>query len=146
MGKDFGSKVMGVWWPSFAFVSLGFDHVVVSVPLSPSPCALLKYRFLQANMWFISNGIRHGAPGISVGLYIWKGMVPAGLGNIVGGGLFVATILWYLHIFQEPPVEIMGENHASSSESTDNVSQEGKGDTRFLKSGGKTTIQAREVV
>jgi formate/nitrite transporter FocA (FNT family) len=39
MGKDFGSKVMGVWWPSFAFVSLGFDHVVVGVDSSLCPVA-----------------------------------------------------------------------------------------------------------
>ena len=25
-------------------------------------------------------------------------MIPAGLGNIVGGGLFVGTVYWYLHL------------------------------------------------
>lgn len=34
--------------------------------------------------------IWQGAPNISVGLYIYKGIIPAGLGNIIGGGLFVS--------------------------------------------------------
>jgi hypothetical protein len=27
-GRDYVSKVVGIWWPTFAFVSLGLDHVV----------------------------------------------------------------------------------------------------------------------
>lgn len=59
-------------------------------------------------MWFIPNGIFHKAPGLSIGLYIWKGIIPAGLGNIVGGGLFVACLFWYLHLQGEPQVAIDG--------------------------------------
>lgn len=52
--KDLGSKVIGMWLPIFAFVALGFDHVV-------------------ANMFFIPLGIWLGTPDLTVGLYIWKG-------------------------------------------------------------------------
>lgn len=68
-GRDLASKIMGIWWPIFAFVSLGFDHVV-------------------ANMTFIPLAIWVDAPHITVGLYIWKGIIPTLLGNILGGGLF----------------------------------------------------------
>jgi formate/nitrite transporter len=71
-GRDLASKVIGIWWPIFAFVSLGFDHVV-------------------ANMTFIPMAIWLNAPGISVGLYIWKGIIPVLIGNILGGGLFCGT-------------------------------------------------------
>jgi formate/nitrite transporter FocA (FNT family) len=30
-GRDYASKVAGVWLPTFAFVSLGFDHVVANM-------------------------------------------------------------------------------------------------------------------
>lgn len=56
-------------------MSLGFDHVV-------------------ANMTFIPMAIWLDAPLITVGLYIWKGIVPALLGNIIGGGLFVGKCLF----------------------------------------------------
>lgn len=68
-GRDVASKLMGIWWPIFGFVSLGFDHVV-------------------ANMTFIPMAIWVGAPEISIGLYIWKGIIPALIGNIVGGAVF----------------------------------------------------------
>lgn len=68
-GRELVSKVAGIWGPIYAFVSLGMDHVV-------------------ANMTFIPLGILQGTPNLSVGLYIWKGIIPAGLGNIVGGALF----------------------------------------------------------
>jgi formate/nitrite transporter len=68
-GRDLASKIVGIWLPIFAFVSVGFDHVV-------------------ANMTFIPLSIWLNAPGISVGLYIWKGVIPALMGNILGGGLF----------------------------------------------------------
>lgn len=57
-GRDLASKVIGLWWPIFAFVSLGLDHVV-------------------ANMFIIPMGIWLQTPDVTVGLYIWKGTVPA---------------------------------------------------------------------
>ncbi|KAI4844301.1 Formate/nitrite transporter [Aureobasidium sp. EXF-8845] len=73
------SKIISIWFPTFAFVILGFDHVV-------------------ANMFYIPIAIFLGAPEISVGLYIWKSMIPALLGNIVGGGVFVGVVYWYLYL------------------------------------------------
>jgi hypothetical protein len=46
-----------MWWPVFAFVALGLEHVV-------------------ANMFFIPIGLFLGAPELTVGLYIWKGTFP----------------------------------------------------------------------
>ncbi|EYE93198.1 formate/nitrite transporter family protein [Aspergillus ruber CBS 135680] len=80
-GRDLSSKVMGIWWPIFGFVSLGFDHVV-------------------ANMTLIPMAIFLGAPEISVGLYIWKGIIPALIGNIVGGALFCSVYFWYMHLME----------------------------------------------
>lgn len=51
-----------------------------------------------ANMFFIPTGLWHETPGVTVGLYIWKGIIPALLGNIVGGGLFVGTYFWYFYL------------------------------------------------
>lgn len=30
-GRDLVSRVVGIWWPTFAFVSLGMDHVVANM-------------------------------------------------------------------------------------------------------------------
>ena len=78
-GRELVSKIAGIWWPIFAFVSLGLDHVV-------------------ANMFFVPMGIWQGTPGLTVGLYIWKGIIPAGLGNIVGGAIFCGGFYWYMYL------------------------------------------------
>lgn len=93
MGREFFSKVVGIWWPTFAFVMLGFDHVV-------------------ANMFYVPLGIFVGTPGLSVGRYIADSMIPALLGNIVGGGLFVGVVYWYLvrleHLLDEMMLAFTG--------------------------------------
>ncbi|KKY15744.1 putative formate nitrite transporter family [Phaeomoniella chlamydospora] len=88
-GREFASKIIGIWWPTFAFVSLGFDHVV-------------------ANMTFIPAAIFLGSPDISVGLYIWKGIIPSLIGNIVGGALFVGAYYWYQYLQGMNPLPIDG--------------------------------------
>lgn len=88
-GRDLASKILGIYWPVFAFVSLGFDHVA-------------------ANMFFVPLGLWLDAPGLTVGLYVWKGVVPALLGNIVGGGLFCGTFLWFLYLQGQEAPEIDG--------------------------------------
>lgn len=89
MAREYFSKVMAIWWPTFAFVALGFDHVV-------------------ANMYFVPTAIFHGDPTISTTFYIWKSLIPALIGNIVGGALLVGVFFWYLYLAGEGPVSVDG--------------------------------------
>jgi len=74
------SKIVATWFPVFTFVGLGFDHVI-------------------ANMFFMPLAIFLGAPEpLTVGYYIWKSMIPAAIGNLIGGGLFVGVLYWYLYL------------------------------------------------
>ncbi|KAH2431384.1 hypothetical protein KXW64_006350 [Aspergillus fumigatus] len=95
-GRDLASKVVGIWFPTFAFVSLGFDHVV-------------------ANMTFIPLAIWLGAPKITVALYIWKGIIPTLLGNIIGGGLFVATYYWYMYLVSGEMATLTGMRQSATT-------------------------------
>lgn len=88
--RGVGSKMAAMWWPVFAFVALGLDHVV-------------------ANMFFVPLALfLGGAPGLSTGLYIWKGVVPVLLGNVVGGGLMVGVYYWYMYLAGESEVMVDG--------------------------------------
>jgi formate transporter len=75
--QDIGGKILAIFFPVMAFVALGFDHLV-------------------ANMFFLPAAIFAHVDGITWGdaLANWTF---AGLGNIVGGGLFVAVGYWYLY-------------------------------------------------
>ena len=85
--REIVSKITAIWVPTLTFVALGLDHVI-------------------ANMFFIPNAIWYGHPDIGVGLYIWKSLIPTTIGNIIGGGLFVATAYWYLYMTGEGSVDI----------------------------------------
>jgi formate transporter len=75
-------KIVGIWFPIFAFVATGFEHSV-------------------ANMYFIPTGIFCTGldPTKAVDTVNWVAMwtnnlIPVTLGNIVGGMLFVGIIYW----------------------------------------------------
>ncbi|CAG7989000.1 unnamed protein product [Penicillium nalgiovense] len=95
-GRDLASKIIGIWLPTFAFVSLGFDHVV-------------------ANMTFIPLGIWLGAPHITIPLYIWKGIIPTILGNIIGGGVFCGTYYWYMYLVDLNTLPLYDEERSRSN-------------------------------
>jgi formate/nitrite transporter len=81
---DIAGKVLAIFFPIMAFVAIGFDHVV-------------------ANMFFLPAAIFAHVPGIG-----WddalRNWVFAFLGNLVGAGIFVAGIYYWLY-GREPDVE-----------------------------------------
>jgi formate transporter len=76
---DVAGKVLAIIFPISAFVALGFEHSV-------------------ANMYLIPIAWLAGAEAVTIGSFL-ANLVPVTLGNIVGGGLFVALVYWlvYLH-------------------------------------------------
>lgn len=76
-GKTFFEKALGCWLPVMAFVVLGYEHSI-------------------ANMFFLPLGMMEGAD-ICIPEAIWRNLIPATLGNIVGGALLVGAVNAYLH-------------------------------------------------
>jgi formate transporter len=81
--QDIGGKILGIFFPIMAFVTLGFDHVV-------------------ANMFFLPAAIFADVPGVGWGDAL-ENWVFAFLGNVVGAGVFVAAAYWYLYRPAEEP-------------------------------------------
>ena len=73
---DVASKILAIWFPIVPFVINGLEHVV-------------------ANMFFILLGMMFGAD-ISVGEMLWWNLIPATIGNIIGGAFGIALSFWYL--------------------------------------------------
>ncbi|PSC67641.1 formate nitrite transporter [Micractinium conductrix] len=67
--RDLTGKFVGIFLPNSAFVSMGFEHCI-------------------ANMYLIPLSMCLGS-GISVGTFITKNLIPASLGNLIGGVVFV---------------------------------------------------------
>ena len=71
-------KLIGLWFPVMCFVAIGYEHSI-------------------ANMFFIPLGILQGAD-ISIYDFIICNLIPATLGNIAGGALFVGGVYWYAYL------------------------------------------------
>jgi formate/nitrite transporter len=80
--KNVSGKILAIFFPIMAFVAMGFDHVV-------------------ANMFFIPAAIWAGVPDIGWGDALLNWLF-AGVGNLVGAVIFVATSYWYLFLKDQP--------------------------------------------
>lgn len=76
--RTVAGKILGIVPPIIAFAAMGLQH---------SP----------ANMGYFSVGLVHGGSGIGWGEAIWWVIIPASLGNIVGGAVLVAMLFWYTY-------------------------------------------------
>lgn len=76
--RTISGKVLGIIFPIIAFVAIGLQH---------SP----------ANMGYFAIGLIQGDVGAGWGEAIWWNIVPASIGNMIGGGLLVALLFWYTY-------------------------------------------------
>ena len=65
-------KILAIFWPITAFVTMGFEHSI-------------------ANMFLIPHGMLYGAD-VSVSQMLMGNILPVTLGNIVGAAAFVAGV------------------------------------------------------
>lgn len=75
--KDIIGKCIGIWIPVMLFVTLGYEHSI-------------------ANMFFIPAAIYSGAD-ILWRDFILHNLIPATLGNLIGGAVLVGCVYWYLY-------------------------------------------------
>lgn len=80
--KDISGKCIAIWIPVMLFVTLGYEHSI-------------------ANMFFIPAAIYSGAE-ISWCVFILNNLIPATIGNFVGGTILVGCVYWYLHLKNSP--------------------------------------------
>jgi formate/nitrite transporter len=80
--QSVSGKILAIFFPIMAFVAMGFDHVV-------------------ANMFFLPAAMFAGVPDVGWGDTLLNWLL-AGLGNLVGAVVFVATSYWYLFLKDRP--------------------------------------------
>lgn len=74
--RTVSGKILGILLPILAFVALGVQHV-------------------PANMGYFAAGLIHGGMGTTAQeAFLWN-LLPATIGNLIGGGVLVALLFWY---------------------------------------------------
>lgn len=81
--EDMSGKILGIWFPTMAFVAIGFQHVV-------------------ANMFVIPAAIFAGH--FTWGEYLHN-FIPVFLGNAVGGSIFIAMAYYHAYNKNGSPVK-----------------------------------------
>lgn len=76
--KDITGKCISIWIPVMLFVTLGYEHSI-------------------ANMFFIPAAIYSGAD-ITWSSFILQNLVPATIGNFIGGAMLVGCVYWYIYL------------------------------------------------
>jgi len=82
---DLSGKAIAVWLPISSFAAIGFEHCI-------------------ANMFVLMMGTAQGARGVTAKGIIWDNLIPATLGNWIGGGVFVAAL--YSFVYGKPQMKL----------------------------------------
>jgi formate transporter len=86
-------KVLAIVPPIAAFVAAGFEHSVANMFFIPMGL------FVKANSAFMAA--HPGPPGVqhlTWGRFLGANLVPVTIGNIIGGGLMVGAIYWFVYL------------------------------------------------
>ena len=97
---DVVSKMLGIWFPIMAFVTIGFEHSVANMFFIPLGIALANDAGVTSaagvNMALYKNlGAGLGTDWVN---FIVNNLIPVTIGNIVGAAVFVAAIYWWVYI------------------------------------------------
>lgn len=85
---DIAGKILGIWFPIMAFVTIGFQHVVANMFVIPAAIFAGKVTWME----YLGN------------------FVPVFLGNAVGGAIFVGAAYWFVYLRQEKEVEVQSQH------------------------------------
>ncbi|MGE5422606.1 MAG: formate/nitrite transporter family protein, partial [Ignavibacteriales bacterium] len=126
--KDVVGKVFGIFFPIMAFVASGFEHSVANMFFIPMGLEVAQIPALvdvaaksvltPDQLAILTSGGTLPADAVAAmdafkasvaSLFNWKNfllnnLVPVTLGNIVGGGFFVATFYWFSYLKKDAPV------------------------------------------
>jgi formate/nitrite transporter len=78
--NDMVGKITGIWFPTMAFVAIGFQHVVANMFVIPAAIFAGHFSWLE----YMDN------------------FIPVFLGNAVGGTVFIAMAYWYTYKKNKP--------------------------------------------
>jgi len=101
-GKDFFSKMAGLWSPILLYIGCGYEHCVSNMFLIPAGL-------------FSSYEYHLTRDKLNWGRLFYKSLIPVTLGNICGGVILVGFGYWYIYLTPEslnvpPPIENKNPN------------------------------------
>ncbi|OOS00742.1 formate transporter FocA [Haemophilus paracuniculus] len=95
-GKSLIDKAFIMILPIAMFVSAGFEHCVANMFMIPM--GIVIQTFAGAEFWTAIGVEPAQFADLTMANFVMKNLIPATLGNIVGGALFIGMVQWVLHL------------------------------------------------
>lgn len=95
--KDIAGKLLAVFFPIWLFVTSGFEHSIANmyyIPAGIMAKGTKSFADAAAALGITTQKLAH----LNWQSFAINNLVPVTLGNIVGGGIFVATAYWLVYI------------------------------------------------
>ncbi len=92
-GHSVADKILAILFPISAFVALGFEHSVANMYFIPAGM------LAQSDISVVTEaGVVEATTLLSVSDFLVANLLPVTLGNILGGGVFVALVYWFIYL------------------------------------------------
>jgi len=89
-------KIAAIIPPISAFVACGFEHCVANMYFIPS--ALFIKDLDPAYFATVAEKLKDGGAILTWGNFIVRNLIPATIGNIIGGALMVGGMYWFIYL------------------------------------------------
>lgn len=96
-GRSTTDKILSIIFPITAFVALGFEHSVANMYFIPMGL-LLKNNPQVLEAVVSMSGKAGDFSNLTMNTFLIKNLLPVTLGNIVGGGILVGLVYWFVYL------------------------------------------------
>lgn len=95
-GRSATDKILSIIFPITAFVAAGFEHSVANMYFIP--VGLLIKGGAPAAFWESISAAPADFAGLTWGNFFLHNLLPVTIGNIIGGGLMVGLVYWFIYL------------------------------------------------
>lgn len=96
-GRSVTDKILAIIFPITAFVALGFEHSVANMYFIPAGL-LIKQSLPVLSAAQATLGQAPELSKLTIPGFLINNLLPVTIGNIIGGGFFVAAVYWFVYL------------------------------------------------
>lgn len=95
--KDMTGKIFAIFFPIWLFITSGFEHCVANMYYIPAG-VLAKNSKALTDAALVLGVTPEKLEHLNWETFFVKNLIPVTLGNIIGGGILVGVVYWYVYI------------------------------------------------
>lgn len=94
-------RILAIVFPISAFVAAGFEHSVANMYFVP--IGLLIKDFAAPEFWAAVARTPEQYATLTWWAFLSRNLLPVTIGNVIGGGLMVGAVYWFIYLRARPP-------------------------------------------